>query len=187
MARLFSTAFLLLVLVTYCNAQNSSGSVQKLSTAERLIKLEETLKRVRSQEVGIGMDLLRTAETELLEIRRSDPHLGSHPQLQADLEFLHENMANHDLQVAMFYTESKRSAAAVESRLTGIMKRYPRFSKMDEVLLRFALLKVNQKRFDDASRLFQELICKFPNSEYVDKAFEKLYEIGVTSWEGCWR
>ncbi len=179
MARLISTAFLLFMLVTCCNAQ-------KLSTAERLIKLEETLKRVRSQEVGIGMDLLRTAETELLEIRQSDPHLWSHPQLQADLEFLHEKMAYHDLQVARFYTETK-SLAAVESRLTGIMKRYPRFSKMDEVLLRFALLKVDQKRFDDASRLFQELICKFPNSDYVDKAFSELYEIGVTSWERCWQ
>ena len=132
------------------------------------------------------MNLLRRAETELLDIRQSDPDLWSNPKLQTDLEFLHEHLALHDLLVADFYMETKRFSG-VESRLTGIMKRYPKFSKMDEVLLRFALLKVAQKRFDDASRLFQELICKFPNSDYVDKAFSELYDIGVTSWERCWR
>jgi len=47
------------------------------------------------------------------------------------------------------------------------------------------LISVAREKQDEAVRYGWELICNYPLSEYVPKTFERLNEIGVSSWQGC--
>lgn len=79
-----------------------------------------------------------------------------------------------------------QSAGAGLSLLLNLLlptERYRKFSKMDEAL--FRLMVVSVGRGKEAVRYGWELICNDPPSEYVPKTFERLNEIGLTSWQGC--
>ena len=168
-----------------CCGQDSSGSEQVLSTGERLIRAEEILNGLRSKRGPTDIDLVRRAEKELKSILEADPQTVFRSQVEADLDIVNESLAYHDLLVAAFYMSRPHSLRDARSRLANITELFPKFSKMDEVLLRMSLIAVAEDHPDEASRTFWKLICTYPNSEYVPEAFKQLNQIGVSSWEGC--
>ena len=179
-----SISVLLFLTVISCNAQESLDSAP-LSVGDRLLKVEETLKNLQPQAAPI--ELLRRIEKELKSILEAEPHTMFRSQVESDLDVVNERVARHDLSVAAFYmsnTHGHRFRGA-EARLTQIVQNCPKFSRMDEVLFRLGLVMVVQEKPDEASQIFWRLICRYPTSGYVNAAFNRLYETGVSSWLGC--
>lgn len=186
--RLQNLLFLTVVIfsvVHCCKAQEKIDRTEFLSTGERLRRVEEQLHVLKTRKEPYDINLLRQVESELKRILETDPSSVFKSQIEADLDFVNERLAHHDLLVAAFYMERGHGLRAASSRLQNITQRYPRFSRMDEVL--FRLIKVSEKatQKEDAIHYCWSLICNYPNSEYVKPAFERLNLFGVRSWEGC--
>src|SRR5258705_7862086 len=103
LAKPSSTAIVLFVLATCCNAQDSSDGAQTLSIGDKLIRVEETLKGLQSQAEPKNINTLRKVEIELKSILQSDPRTVFRSQVEADLDVVNESLAYHDLLVARFY------------------------------------------------------------------------------------
>lgn len=170
--------------VNWCYAQEATSETQSLSPGERLRRVEETLYSLQTQKERLHIDVIRRLQAELTGILSADSVFKS--QVEANLELVNENLAYHDLMVAAFYMNTRnghfRGAA---SRLQNITQRYPKFSKMDEVFFRLIVVSLGQQQKDLAINYCWSLICNFPNSEYVKAAFDRLNNLGVSSWEGC--
>jgi len=174
--RVFLIMVLVLIAANYCVAQESS--------AERLRRVEESL---QVKDFRKETDILRQAQRELKDILETDPSSLFRSQVEADLDRVNEKLAHHDLQIASFYMSASHghSLLGARSRLQNITQNYPKFSKMDEVLFRLSVVSMASEDEKEAAHYSWTLICNFPNSEYVRPAFEKLNQIGVSSWEGC--
>jgi outer membrane protein assembly factor BamD (BamD/ComL family) len=183
------TLFLIVVFLfsvgNYCQAQEMAVESPTLSTGERLRQVEEILRVLQSPNVLREMDLLRKAERELKGILKADPSTVFKSQVEASLDIVNERLAHHDLVVANFYMNMGHRLRGARGRLENIVRSYPKFSKMDEVLFRLNVVSVQEEKQDEAARYCWTLICNYPNSEYVRAAFEQLNEIGVSSWQGC--
>lgn len=179
----FSISALLFLLAITCNAQESvDGGV-----ADRLLKAEETIKNFQSHPEAKTIESLRKVEKELKSILGSEPHTIFRAQVESDLDVVYENLGIHNLSIAAFYMANTHSHSlrGAEARLIQIVQNYPKFSRMDETLFRLGVVMVKREKPDDASRIFQQLICRYPNSEYVNAAFAQLYQIGISSWPAC--
>jgi len=172
--RVFLIMVLVLSAASYCVAQES--------TAERLRRVEESL---QVKDFRTEINILRQAQRELKNILETDPSSLFRCQIEADLDRVNEKLGYHDLQVAAFYMAKSHSLRGAQSRLQNIAQNYPKFSKMDEVLFRLSVVSTANKEEKEAAEYSWKLICNYPNSEYVRPAFEKLNQIGVSSWEGC--
>ena len=182
-----SIAVLMFVLGIVCNGQESSDSVQTLSIGDRLLRVEEKFNDLRSRSKPTNIELVRKCERELKSILESDPQTVFRSQVEVDLDFVNEQLANHDLLVAQFYMSKAggHGLRGAEARLSNIVENYPKFSKLDEVLFRLATVMIEEEKLDEGSRLLQRLICRYPDSEFVPPAFAQLYNIGVGSWQNC--
>lgn len=174
----------------YCRAQEiidaaSTEVAPTLSTGERLRQIEEILQLIQSRKLLREIDALRKAERELKGILETDPSSVFKSQVEANLDVVNERLAYHDLLVASFYMNKGHGLRGARSRLESIIRSYPKFSKMDEVLFRLNVISVAEEKEAEAARHSWTLICNYPNSEYVHAAFEQLNKIGVSSWEGC--
>lgn len=178
---LLSVIVIVFSVVHNCNAQET----ESLSTGERLRRVEELLQDLRSKKEPNNINILRRVEAELQMIIKTDPLSVFKSQIEADLDFVNERIAHHDLLVAAFYMNRGHGLRGASSRLRGITQHYPKFSKMDEVLFRLSVVSMAQEQEEDAIRYSWTLICHYPNSEYVPKAFDQIHSIGVRSWEGC--
>ena len=181
---LFLITIFLFGVANYCKAQETTDDAQMLSTGERLKRVEEMLQALKSRH---DINLLRKAERELKGILEQDSSSVFKSQVEANLAIVYEGMAFHDLRIASFYMNKGHghSFTAAHKRLQSITQVYPKFSKMDEVLFRSIVVSVALKKEDEAVRYCWSLICNYPRSDYVVAAFEKLNEIGVSSWAGC--
>lgn len=170
--------------VNWCYAQEATSETQSLSPGERLRRVEETLHSLQTRKERPDLEVMRRLQTELNGLLVTDSVFKS--QVEANLESVNENLAYHDLMVAAFYMNTRnghfRGAA---SRLQNITQRYPKFSKMDEVFFRLIVISLSQEKKDLAIHYCWSLICNYPNSEYVNAAFDHLNDLGVSSWEGC--
>jgi len=174
--RVFLIMVVVLIAANYCVAQES--------TAERLRRVEESL---QVKDFRKEIDILRQAQRELKDILETDPSTGFKPQVEANLDRVNEKLGYHDLQIARFYMSNTHghSLIGARSRLQNITQNYPKFSMMDEVLFRLSVVSTDSAEEKEATQYIWKLICNYPNSEYVRPAFDKLNQIGVSSWEGC--
>jgi outer membrane protein assembly factor BamD (BamD/ComL family) len=166
-------------------AQETIDHTASLSTGERLRRVEELLEVPRTQKGPDDTKLLLKVEADLKRMLETDPSSVFKSQIEADLDFVNEGLAHHDLVIASFYMERGHGLRGASARLQHITQRYPKFSKMDEVLFRLIKVSMAYGQEEDAIRYCWSLICNYPNSEYVKQAFEQLNVMGVSSWEGC--
>ena len=181
---LFLITIFLFGVTNYCKAQETTDDGQTLSAGERLKRVEEMLQALKSRH---DINVLRKAERELKGILEQDSSSVFKSQVEANLDIVYEGMAFHNLMIASFYMNKGHghSFTAARARLQHIAQLYPKFSKMDEVLFRLIVVSVAQKKDDEVVRYGWSLICNYPKSDYVEAAFEKLNQIGVSSWAGC--
>jgi hypothetical protein len=183
----FSYIAILFLFVGIVRAQDRVETASNQSTADVLAKVEETLLVLKSQTGPKNIDLVRRLERQLTSILQTEPNTIFRERIESNLDLVNENLAFHDLLVAQLYMGSTHfhSLRGAASRLGGITQKYPKFSKMDEVLIRLAQVALEDERKDDATIYLWRLVCNYPGSEYIGSAFQQLNQIGVKSWEGC--
>jgi outer membrane protein assembly factor BamD len=126
----------------------------------------------------------RKAEQRLKVILQQFPNTPLRTQVQVRLVEVQENLAMHNLQVARFYYDArfkneKGGLKGAQSRLREILEKYPNFTYMDEVLMRFGDTFLDEEEPDEAIKYFQQLLREYPNSPYAEKAKEQLEKIGA--------
>ncbi|NOY65298.1 MAG: outer membrane protein assembly factor BamD, partial [Nitrospirae bacterium] len=82
-------------------------------------------------------------------------------------------IAAYELMVAKYYY-GKGSYHAAIGRFTDLLKEFPEYKRAPEVLYMTALAYEKLNKSDDAIRYLQDLITKYPDSEYSRKAKETL-------------
>src|SRR5207237_4582717 len=106
------------------------------------------------------------------------------PDIEVRLREVQENLADHDKDVGdqyfqRYYQHRASNLKGAQSRYREIVEKYPFYSGLAEVLFRLGTTYLEEEEPDEATKYFQQLIATHPNSDYTDKAKEKLAAIGA--------
>lgn len=148
--------------------------------------------------------LLKVAESQMRQMlrpgndaspaRRAEQRLKAHlqqypnSQLKNDvlerLAEVQENLAEYTRQIADFYwdkaiNQDKPGLKGAQNRYREIMEKYPDYSRNDIVFYKAGVTYMREEETDEAAKLFQQVVRRFPWSEYKDKAIEQLKIIGA--------
>ncbi|MDT5122048.1 MAG: outer membrane protein assembly factor BamD [Acidobacteriota bacterium] len=189
---LILTPFLLLIPTHVSWAQEVPADEQRLESDEEMLrKAEENVQLIISKRFfeKHGGDLARKTEQQLKDILQLYPNTPLRDRVEENLVRVQEELATHELSVARFYQaryeHGEGGLKGAQNRLNEILKKYPKFSLMDEVLLRFGTLYLKSEQPDEAANFFWKLVCKYPSSQYVSEALEQLSKIGINTSEDC--
>jgi tetratricopeptide (TPR) repeat protein len=155
--------------------------------SEELFENAEALFRKRQWR---SADLFK-AERELKEVVRLCADTPGRYQAEEHLKIAQEELAEHNLQIALFYLESfynnrKGGKLGALARLKNIVERYPQYSKLDLVLLLLGDNVANDKP-DEAAIYYRRLIKDFPGSQCAAKASLGLNAVEVMKTQkGIW-
>ncbi len=123
------------------------------------------------------------SEVQLKAILQAFPNTPLRNEITMRLNEVQENLAMHNLQIARFYygrnENNKGGLKGAQSRLLEIVRKYPNFSYMDEVLAKLGATYMLEEEPDEAAKYYQQLARDYPNSEFVEKASEQLGVIGA--------
>lgn len=156
---------------------------------ELVLKAEADLSIAASQSLN-KIHFARGAEKSLKEILQRSPETPLRSRILQDLKPWQEFLGQHNFDVALFFLAksqgSKRHGLlGAESRLKEIVREYPEFSHLDEVLIRLAEVSTQLEKPDGPSYYLKRLVCECPASSYSEKAFSQLYQVGIDSWDTC--
>ena len=162
MTNFFYASALALLLSTGVGLPNTSSSPinvetnvthQSSSEEEAVKEATELIRQIRSGGEALGAGEIGL--TRLLEEHRDSK---IEPLLTALLDGVREKQAAHDLDIAMFYMYKRSAYPAAEARLKGITDRYPKYSRLDEVLYQLAILQIETGRRAEAEETLQGLL-----------------------------
>ncbi|MBO0725233.1 MAG: tetratricopeptide repeat protein [Blastocatellia bacterium] len=94
------------------------------------------------------------------------------------LESVQERQALRELNIAMFYQYKRSAYQAAEGRLKGILSKYPKYSRLDDVLYQLALLQIQTGRGAEAKETLQKLLNQPGFYLRAMDAREKLESLG---------
>lgn len=112
----------------------------------------------------------KLAERQLKEMLRRYPGTDAKDEAQELMAEVQEILAMHELKVARFYFEIRKTAQAAQMRTEEILNKYPNFSRFDEALYLHARAMAEQEDTETASQDLTRLITNYPHSEYRQKA-----------------
>jgi outer membrane protein assembly factor BamD len=126
----------------------------------------------------------RKAEHRLKFCQQQFPKSSLMPDVEIRLREVQENLADHDKNVGdqyfnKFYQHRANNLKGAQSRYREIVEKYKNYTGMAEVLFRFATTYMEEEEPDEATKYLQQLVRRHPNSEYAEKAKEKLAAIGA--------
>ncbi|HEY0077318.1 MAG TPA: outer membrane protein assembly factor BamD [Pyrinomonadaceae bacterium] len=126
----------------------------------------------------------RKAEQRLKVLLQQFPDTVLKGEVETRLREVQENLAMHDKMVgdqylARFFRGAASNPKGAQSRYLDIVKRYPNFSYLDDVLYNLGVTYVQEEEPDEATKYFTRLVRFYPNSKYAEKAREQLQAIGV--------
>jgi outer membrane protein assembly factor BamD len=126
----------------------------------------------------------RKAEQRLKVCLQQFPKSSLRPEVEIRLREVQENLADHDKGVGdqyfnKFYQHRASNLKGAQSRYREVYEKYPYYSGMAELLFRLGTTYMEEEEPDEATKYFQQLVRMHPNSEYTDKAKEKLAAIGA--------
>ena len=126
----------------------------------------------------------RKAEQRLKVLLQQYPKSTLRPVVESRLEEVQENLAMHNLAIARYYWDvkyktQKGGLKGAQSRLKEVVDKYPCFSYNDEVLYRLASTYQAEEEPDEAAKYYQQLVMRYPESEFNEKAREQLNIIGA--------
>jgi outer membrane protein assembly factor BamD (BamD/ComL family) len=151
---------------------------------ERLRKLEEDIRLLKAGHViRNSTDVARKAEHQLKNILQRCSDILLRDQIEEDIRQVQEILSEHHFKIANFYIKRSMPKGA-ESRLLEIARKYPDYSRMDEVLFLLGEVCLKDERPDEAASYLRKLICDHSSSIHIGRAFERLNQIGVR-WEDC--
>ncbi|HYP29461.1 MAG TPA: tetratricopeptide repeat protein [Blastocatellia bacterium] len=95
-----------------------------------------------------------------------------------------ETEAKHSLGVARWYLTKRKAYEGARDRLQEILDTYPEFSRIDEVMFLLGEAHLKLGKTGEASEFYNKLVEKYPGSEFVRKARERLEETGAAGKGG---
>jgi outer membrane protein assembly factor BamD len=124
------------------------------------------------------------AEQRLKVCIQQFPTSSLRPAIETRLIEVQENEADHDKNIGdqyfnKYYTHHAQNLKGAQSRYRELLEKYPHYSRRAEVLYRAGITYMEEEEPDEATKYFQELVRSHPNSDYADKAKEKLAAIGA--------
>ena len=177
----FQVAFLLLAFATPSMAQDASLRISQAAsqcTEELFEQAERSFDRRK-----FGSESLGIAERQLSKVVCLCKELPGNFQAEEHLRVVHEERANHNLSIALFYLgkfrDGKGGKAGALGRLKNITERYPDYSRLDQVLFLLAEISLNDRNYDEAASYYQRLIGAYPASQYIGEASIHLSDIYV--------
>ncbi len=126
----------------------------------------------------------RKAEQRLKVCLQQFPKSQLRSAVELRLREVQENLADHEKDVGdqyfnKFYQHRANNLKGAQARYRVIVEKYPDYSGMASVLFRYATTYLEEEEPDEATKYLQQLVRRHPNSEYADKAKEKLAAIGA--------
>ena len=120
------------------------------------------------------------AERTLQKLRTRFPEFES-AEVVDYLDAVQEVRADHELSLARFYAERRDSPAAAGMRLSIIVEKCPRYTKMDEALWFLARAEEAEEKADVAIKHYVRIVQDYPNSVFRTGAENRLryYDIPV--------
>jgi hypothetical protein len=189
--RIFIFLFILLIAAMPLRAQNPDENPPPPSDLEILLKAESDIQVILSKRTMDEFDFASAAYRRLTGILQRQPDSPLRPRIEAALLPLTEIVGKHYLRIAYFYIDSytdrgrKGHLKGAESRLLSIIKDYPTFSQMDEILFGVSTIALREDRKEDARRYLSQLICRYPLGAQVQPAFARLNEMGFGPTADC--
>lgn len=126
----------------------------------------------------------RRAEQRLKAGLQQFPNSMIRNRFEERLQEVQENLAMHDLGVGNFYygryKNQNGGLKGAQSRYREIVQKYPKFSRMDEVLFKLADTYVQEEEPDEAAKYLQRVVRDYPNCDFAERAKEQLTVIGGT-------
>jgi outer membrane protein assembly factor BamD len=126
----------------------------------------------------------RKAEHRLKFCLQQFPKSALRPEIELRLNEVQENLADHEKHVGdqyfdKFYRGAANNLKGAQSRYREVVEKYKNYSGMAAVLYRYATTYLEEEEPDEATKYLQQLVRRHPNSEYAEKAKEKLAAIGA--------
>ncbi|MDQ3917460.1 MAG: outer membrane protein assembly factor BamD [Acidobacteriota bacterium] len=126
----------------------------------------------------------RKAEQRLKVCLQQFPNSSLRPDIELRLREVQENLADHDRNIGdqyfnKYYAHHASNLKGAQSRYREVVEKYPFYSQMAEVLFRLGTTYLEEEEPDEATKYFQQLVRTHPNSDYAEKAKEKLAAIGA--------
>src|SRR5947209_5900445 len=126
----------------------------------------------------------RKAEQRLKVCMQQFPNSSLRPDIETRLREVQENLADHDKNIGdqyfnKYYTHHASNLKGAQSRYLEVTQKYPFYSYLAEVLFRLGTTYMEEEQPDEATKYFQQLVRTHPNSDYAEKAKEKLAAIGA--------
>src|SRR5215204_5925195 len=126
----------------------------------------------------------RKAEHRLKFCLQQFPKSSLRPEIEIRLSEVQENLADHEKDVGdqyfnKFYQHRANNLKGAQSRYREIVDKYKSYSGMASVLYRYATTYLEEEEPDEATKYLQQVVRRHPNSEYAEKAKEKLAAIGA--------
>jgi outer membrane protein assembly factor BamD len=126
----------------------------------------------------------RKAEQRLKVCLQQFPKSSLRPDVEIRLREVQENLADHEKDVGdqyfnKYYRHAAGNLKGAQSRYREVVEKYKDYSGMAEVLFRYATTYLEEEEPDEATKYLQQLVRRHPNSEYAEKAKEKLAAIGA--------
>ena len=117
---------------------------------------------------ALDSNTMFVAERLISKIIAICPSADLDPNMQSELETLHEMQADHSFSIANYYfdqfKENGRGLKGSQSRFIEIATKYPHFAKIDEVLVLLGEIFVYDVNYEDAVVELKKLINDFPAS-----------------------
>lgn len=155
---------------------------QDTTVAEQQPDSDEVL--LSKAEVDIGkiprnINFAYRADRKLKELLRRYPDSPLRHQAEERLDTVGETLGPHHLNIALFYWKSfektkSRGLKGAESRLRHIVCEYPRFSRMDEVLLLLVRIYSVKEDAGEEMQHLQQFIYTHPQQRDSKEACEGL-------------
>jgi outer membrane protein assembly factor BamD (BamD/ComL family) len=146
---------------------------------QELFDRAETSYRIRWRD----SEILVRAERELKEVIRNCSARPEGYQAEEHLQIVQEELAETNYLIAKFYLsrfyDGRGGGAGARARLNVILERYPKYTKLDEVLSLLGQVNIRQDYLDDAASNYQRLVKDYPYSQYAGEAFIQLSVINV--------
>ncbi|HEX8188378.1 MAG TPA: outer membrane protein assembly factor BamD [Pyrinomonadaceae bacterium] len=126
----------------------------------------------------------RKAEHRLKFCLQQFPKSSLRSAIELRLNEVQENLADHEKDVGdqyfnKFYQHRANNLKGAQSRYREVVEKYKNYSGMAAVLYRYATTYLEEEEPDEATKYLQQLVRRHPNSEYAEKAKEKLAAIGA--------
>ena len=178
----------LFLTLAFAREARSQDSSKPQSDPEILQQVEADLARFRAWPIFDQSNPCPRAWRQLTGILERNPNSDLRPRVEENLLFLEEKLGDHDLAIAQFYLSRATSTGhtkGAQDRLLNIVKNYPRFSRMDDVLFDLATASLSNDDREAARNYLLKVVCRYPYSNQVIPAFNRLNDIGFGVWKGC--